>query len=89
MERYQISLMSFLLLGGAMPIWIWLAVAIPQSTGWGGSPIRFVIAPLVLVAMTVAIHRLLRQYRDAWAISALLAAVIARSSLYAVAWMLS
>ena len=89
MQRYQISLMSFLLLSGAIPVWLSLAVMVPQSTGWGGSPVRFVAAPLALGGITVAIHRLLRHYRDAWAISALLAAVVALSSLSAAAWMSS
>jgi len=86
MKKYQTSLMSFLLLCGALPIWLFLIVAVPQSTGWGGSPVRFVAAPLVLSVMTVAIRRLFGNHRDAWAISVLLAAVIALSSLSAAAW---
>ena len=62
-------------------------VAIPQSTGMGGSPSRFFVAPFVLAGITAAIHRLLRNYRNAWSLSALLAAVIALGSLSLVAWM--
>jgi hypothetical protein len=82
-QRYQLSLLSFLLLCGALPIWMFLTVAVSQSHefGWHG----FVIVPLVLVGITAAIHWLLRQYRNSWATSALLAGVIVLSALYAAA----
>ena len=88
MQRYQISLMSVLLLGGGLPFWLFLIVAVPYSTGWGGSPVRFVAAPLVLSGVTVAVHRLFAKHRDGWAIAVLLAGIIALSSLSAAAWML-
>jgi len=87
MERHQISVMSVLLLGCGLPIWIALALAVPQSTGWGGSPMRFVIAPLVLAGMTLALHRLFSKHRDGWAIAILLAGVIAWCSLWAALWL--
>ena len=88
MGKFQISVMSLLLLSYGLPIWLFLIVVVPQSTGWGGSAARFVVAPLVLAGMTVAVRRLFGKYRDAWVISVLLAGVIAISSLYAVDWML-
>jgi hypothetical protein len=88
MGRYQISLMSVLLLGGGLPIWLALILLVPGSTGWGGNPARFVMAPLVLTGMTVALHRLFAKYRDGWAIAILVAAVIAWCSLW-VAFLLS
>jgi len=87
MEKYQIRLMSFLLLAAGLPFWLFLRLVVMQGPGWGNNPVQYVIAPLVLSGITVAIHRLLRKHKDAWAISFLLAGVIALSSLYAVAWM--
>jgi hypothetical protein len=87
MQKYQVSLASLLLLAGGLPIWLFLIVVVPQSTGWGGNPIRFVTAPLVLGGMTVAIRRLFGKHQEAWAISVLLAAIIALASSYAALWM--
>jgi hypothetical protein len=87
MGRYQISVMSVLLLGGGLPIWLALTFIVSQSTGWGGNPIRFVMAPLVLTGITFALHRLFPKHRDGWAIAILLAGVIAWSSLWAVFWL--
>ncbi len=87
MGNRRISLMSVLLLGGGLPIWLALTFIVPQSTGWGGSPVRFVMAPLVLTGMTVALHRLFAKHRDGWAISVLLAGVIAWSSLWVAFWL--
>ena len=86
MARPQFSLMTMLLLSAAIPIWLFLIVALPESPGFGGSPSRFIMAPLVLGGITVAIHRLLRGHRNAWALSSLLAAVIALGSLNFAAW---
>jgi hypothetical protein len=86
MARPQITLSTFLLLAAALPIWILLAVAVPASTGWGGNPLRFVAAPLVLCGVTVAIHRLVRNCPNPWSISALLAGVIIWGALLAVFW---
>ena len=79
--------MSVLLLGCGLPIWLALTYVAPQGPGWGGSPMKFVIPPLVLTGITVALHRLLANYRDGWATSMLLAGVIAWSSLWAMLWL--
>ena len=81
------SLKSLLLLCGALPIWLFLIVVVPQTTGWGASTSRFFIAPVILVGITAAMHRLLCSCRDAWSLSALFAAVIALASLSLAAWM--
>jgi hypothetical protein len=87
MKRYQFSLCSWLLVGAAAPIWLVLIVTVPQSTGFGGSGTRFIMAPLVLLGITAAVHRLLRDRPSAWALSALIAAVICLGSLCFAAWM--
>lgn len=86
MPRFQLSVMSVLLSAGALPIWLALTCIAPQSTGWGGSPLRFVMAPLVLTGITVALRSLFPKHRDGWAIAILLAGVIAWSSLWAAFW---
>lgn len=83
------SLSSWLLVCAAVPIWLFLIVIVPQSTGWGGSSSRFFVAPFVLAGITTAMHQLLRGRRNAWPLSALLAAVIALGSLSILAWWLS
>jgi membrane protease YdiL (CAAX protease family) len=87
MNRFQLSLSSLLLLCAAVPIWLFLIVAVPRSSGWGGSSARFFMAPIVLTGITVAVHRLVRGHRNAWALSALVAAVISLGSLTLAAWM--
>lgn len=87
MNTHQATLLTVLLLAGALPIWMCLGFVVPQSTGWGGSPIQFVIAPVVLVGITAAVHRLINRFRDAWAISAVAAAVIALGALSIVSWL--
>ena len=87
MKKFQLSLGSLLLLCAAAPIWIFLIVIVSQSTGWGGNSTRFYMAPLVLTGITAAVHRLLRDHRNAWALAFLAAAVIALGSLSLAAWM--
>lgn len=84
--RCQISLKSLLLLLGALPIWLFLFVLVPSSTGFGHSSTKWLIAPAVLGGVTCALYRLFRKLRDAWAISALLAAMICLIGLSAVVW---
>ena len=86
MDKFQLSLSSLLLVCAAVPIWLFLIVVVPQSPGWGGSSSRFFMAPFVLIGITAAVHRLLRGRRDAWALSALVAAVISLGSLSLAAW---
>jgi hypothetical protein len=73
----HVRLMPVALLSGGLPIWLFLIVTVPQSPDMGGIPIKFVVAPLVLIGTTVAVRTLLGRYRDAWALSVLLAAVTA------------
>jgi hypothetical protein len=80
-ERPRISLKTLLLFTAALPIWAFLAFAVPQSTGWGSSSVRFVAAPLALLGTTIAIHRLVRHVRDAWAVSMFCAAIVVLGSL--------
>jgi hypothetical protein len=89
MQKYQMSLASLLLLSGGLPIWLFLIVVVPQGPGWGGSPIKFVVAPIVLGGVTVAIRRLFGNRQEAWAISVLLAAIIILSALCAAVWISS
>ena len=89
MDRPQISVLTLLLLVAALPIWLALVVVVPLSPGFGGGPFRFVVAPLVLGGITVAIHRLVSRFRSAWGLSALTAAVIALGSLSVAAWLTS
>jgi hypothetical protein len=86
MTRPQISLASLLLFAAAMPIWLFVWAAVATSTGFGGGGTRFVMAPVVLCGITAAIQRLLRGYRNAWALSALLAGMVAFASLSLAAW---
>jgi hypothetical protein len=81
MKRRQVNLATILLLGAALPIWLFLFVTVPFSTGWGASDFRFLAAPLVLVGTTFAVHRLVRRLPNAWGLAMLLAAVIALASL--------
>lgn len=84
--RWQISLTSLLLLFGALPIWLFLFVLVPSSPGFGGGPTRWFVAPVVLCGVTCALYRLFRNWRDAWAISALVAAIVCLGVLSVVAW---
>lgn len=87
MQRRQLSLMSILILSAAAPIWLLLIVIVPQSTAWGGGITRYFVAPFVLTGITIAVHWLLRGRRDAWAIAALAAALIALGTLSVAAWL--
>ncbi|MEX0714508.1 MAG: hypothetical protein WD278_19380 [Pirellulales bacterium] len=87
MKPPQISLAGLLLLAAALPIWIFLWVATARSAGFGGGGWRFVVAPMALCGITAAIQRLLRRYRDGWALSALVAGVIALGSLSLAVWL--
>jgi hypothetical protein len=71
MQRWQFSLTSLLLIVTACPIWFWLVIFLPESPN-----INFLLPPLVLCGVTVALQRLIRPHRDAWAISVLLAGLI-------------
>jgi hypothetical protein len=87
LPKWQISMSSLLLLLGALPIWLVLFIIVPMSSGFGGSNFRYVVAPLVLGGATWALHILFRKWRDGWAISALLAAMICFGTLSIAAWL--
>ena len=89
MNRRQLSLTSLLLLLAALPLWIAMIVLLPTYPGYGGSPSRFFIAPIVLGGMTCALHRLFRRLQDGWAIAALLSPTICFGTLLVVAWIAS
>ena len=74
MARLQISLIALLLLFGACPVWALTIVATYRILG-------FIIPVLVLVGITLAIHHLFRNWRDGWAVAALLAGIVAWGAL--------
>ena len=87
MSGRQFSLTSLLLLLAALPLWLAMIVLLPMSHGYYGYGLsRFAIPPLVLAGVTWALHRLFRNWRNSWAISALLAAIICSGILSFVAW---
>jgi len=57
----------------AAPVWILLSITVPRSTGFGDASGRYVIAPIVLSGITISVHRLVRDHRNAWPLSALIA----------------
>jgi hypothetical protein len=78
----QFDLLSLILVSAACPVWIWLIVTLPQSPGFGGSPTRFAITPIVLTGFTIAVHRIIRNSRRAWPLSILTAPLIAIVALF-------
>lgn len=81
MTKSQINLLSLLLWSGAVPIWIFVTVVVSQSVGFRGSSFRYLLSPVVLSGIAIAIHRLFRGNRNALAISVFLAGVIAIATL--------
>jgi hypothetical protein len=86
MQTPRFNLVTLLLWAAALPIWMFLAVVVAQSTGWGGGAFRFVAAPLVLCGVTVVIHRLVRGRQTSWALAALFAGILILGSLSIAAW---
>ena len=87
MKELQFSLASFLLFCGAFPIWVFLIWAVADSKAFGTGPHRFLLAPYVLIGITIAVQRLLRNCPNSWSLSSLIAAVIAVGSLTLAQWM--
>jgi cytochrome c oxidase assembly factor CtaG len=81
--------LDWVLLVLAAPFWLFLAITVPQGTGWGGSPVRYVTAPLVLCGIAAAVRHLFRNRQHAWTLSALIAGVAATAVLLGVAWLAS
>ena len=90
MRKSQITLTSLLLLSGALPIWIYLAVQFFGSRPfWGlkGFSDPLVAAPIVLCGLTLAIHQLLRNRQNAWLISVCLAGMVTMAVLSSAVWL--
>ncbi len=80
-QKRQFGLLSILLVGAAVPIWVYLCVALPNSPGFGGSPTRYILPPIALIGIAFAIHRLIRNKPNSIAVSLLLSPVAAFSAL--------
>lgn len=83
----RLSLADLLLWAPVAPIWLYVMAAVRPNYGWGGALTGYVVTPLVLVGITCAIHRLLRDRRSAWALSALAASILAYLILGLFAWL--
>jgi hypothetical protein len=81
MAAMQFSLRSLLPYSAAAPLWAVVCLATFGAPGYGGSPLRYMAGPVALVGITLALARGLRGRRDAWALAALLAGVIALAAL--------
>ena len=75
MAKSQIDAFGIVMLLCAAPVWIFLSMTVPRGTGFGGASDRYVIAPIVLSGITISVHRLIRDYRNAWPLSALISGV--------------
>jgi hypothetical protein len=73
----RFRLRTLLILAAAAPIWTFLIVGLPQSPGFGGNPLRFVVVPLALSGIAAAIYRLTRTLEDGFAIAVFLSPIIA------------
>jgi hypothetical protein len=78
--RPQITLAGLLLGAPAIPLWIYVTYVV------GSSPVGFVLPPLVLLGITIAVHRVVGSRPNAWAISALIAPILALLVLLGIAW---
>jgi hypothetical protein len=67
----------------AAAVWVLVVIEVFLRSDSGRSFDRYVIGPLVLCGLTVAIHRLLRPRKHAWSLSALIAGV---GALAVLAW---
>jgi hypothetical protein len=83
MARPRFSLLDFACIVAAVPIWVFLLILTSGGTGFGTGQFRFIVAPLVLGGMTVAMQRLVRS----WALSALLSGLIALGVLRIAFWL--
>lgn len=74
-SKNQISLTSLLWISGATPIWIYFIWMVGSSTGFGAVS-GHGVAAVALIAATAAIFRLLRNFSNGLALSALLAGIL-------------
>jgi hypothetical protein len=85
--RTQINLATLLLFAAALPMWLYVAIAVTSSPGFGGSSLRYVAAPLALLGITVAVHRLICGNQYAWGLSTIIAPLITWGTLLAATWL--
>ena len=83
--RSQFTLAAFLLWSATIPVWLCVVAMLGFGPGWGAIPGAYGVVPVALLGITVALHRILRGRPNAWAIAALLAPLIAVSSIAVVA----
>ncbi len=75
-RRLTYSIASLLLFVTAAPFWLYLCTMLPRGTGFGGSPMRFFITPVVLTAIAFSIRHLIRDKPSALGISILLSPIV-------------
>jgi hypothetical protein len=85
MNLFRFSLADLLFVVGAAPMWIWLMVKLPSSTGWGENPFRFLVPPFVLSVLMVVFYLSLLPWRHAWSAAMLIAGLISTAVLVLVA----
>jgi uncharacterized membrane protein YGL010W len=85
MEPARIAIRSIVLWAIALPVSIITAITLSDSPGFGGFPLALPFMGIVLLGIAAAIHWLLRDWRDGWAISVLLAVVTTMAVLSVVA----
>jgi hypothetical protein len=83
----RVTLAEFLLWAPVAPIWLYVTFVVGSSNGLGGGPVGYVVAPLSLFGIAMALHRLVRGWRSAWALCALAAPILAFLILMAIAWL--
>ncbi len=88
MAKSQIDAFGIVTLLCAAPIWILLSITVPRGTGFGDASERYVIAPIVLSGITISVHRLIREYRNAWPLSSLISGVGVLAFLFGL-WVIS
>lgn len=69
----------------AAPAWIIIGGVILAGLGFGTILEKCVLAPVILCGTTAAIHRLLRNFQNAWPLSALIAGYGLVAALFAIA----
>lgn len=70
MPTLQFSLRSLLIAVAAFPYWLVLIAELPKSPA-----VPLLLPPITLCIATLAMYRLIRSWRDTWAVSALIAGV--------------
>jgi hypothetical protein len=83
----RITAAELLVWASVVPIWLYLTLIVGSSNGWGGEPTGYIVTPLVLAGITWALHRLVRGWQCAWALSALAAPILAFLILMVISWL--